>query len=77
MCGVTEGGNKKVFVITTMGMRVYLSLLVFNLDDKGCLGYFPPPTKKKLKPGQCLDNYSANKIFTIPGHHRVEPFLIN
>ena len=30
MHGVTEKGNKKVFVVTAMGRSVYLSLLVFN-----------------------------------------------
>ena len=45
--------KQKVFVITSLGMRVNPSLLlVFNLS-KGCLGYFPK--KKIIKPRQCLD----------------------
>ena len=28
--------------------------------------------KKNDKPGKCLDNYFANKIFYISGHRRVE-----
>ena len=64
MHGVTKEGNKKVFVVTALGMSVYLNLLVFNLWLR--VSWLLSTKIKKM------NNYFTNKIFTIPGNSRVK-----
>ena len=64
MHGATEGGNKKSFGHDCYGNKGLSEPP--SIYDKWCLGYFPQK-KNLIKPRQCLDIYSVNKIFTNPG----------